>query len=161
MNLSTQIAKQFREVYLNGRWIAATNLKEQLSDVSWEQATTKIGNMNTIAALAYHINYYIAGTNNVLKGGTLDIRDKYSFDLPPIESQEDWEKLLNQIWNDGEEFVSLVEKFSDEQLSDVYVDEKYGNYFRNITAMLEHTYYHFGQIVLLKKLLKSKEITDE
>lgn len=155
-NLSKEIANHFREVQLNGNWVS-TNLKTQLSDVSWEMATTKIGTLNTIADLAFHINYYVAGIVQVMEGGSLDIRDKYSFDRPPIESQEDWEKLLNKIWSDAENFANLVEKMSDEKLSEGFVDEKYGNYRRNIFAMIEHSYYHLGQIVVLKKLLSEND----
>ncbi len=153
MKSTTQIANRFREVILNGLWIANTNFKAQLSDISWEQATQKIGNLNTIAALTFHIHYYIAGVLNVLKGGTLDIRDKYSFDLPPIESQEDWEKLLHNMWNDAEQFADLIEEMPDEKLSEDFVDRKYGTYQRNIDGMIEHSYYHLGQISLIKKML--------
>ncbi len=153
MNTTAQIAKQFREVYLDGKWVTGTNLKALLSDVTWKQATTKVGSFNTIAALAFHINYYVAGVVNVLEGGSLDIRDKYSFDFSPIESQEDWEKLLNKMWSDGEKFAKLVEQMPDEKLNEVFVDEKYGNYHVNIDVIIEHTYYHFGQIVLIKKML--------
>ena len=153
MNLSKHLADQFREVYLNGHWIANTNIKDQLSDVTWEQATTKVGSSNTLAALAFHINYYVAGMLNVFEGGSLDIRDKYSFDLPPFKSQTDWQQLLDKSWSDAEKFANLVEQMPDEKLWDVFVDEKYGNYYRNIIGMIEHTYYHMGQMVLIKKLL--------
>jgi uncharacterized damage-inducible protein DinB len=153
MKPTTQIANRFREVLLNGDWVAATNLKAQLSDVTWEQATAKIGSLNTIALLTFHIDYYIAGIVNVLEGGSLDIRDKYSFDLPPIRSQADWEKLLNKIWSDAERFADLVEQMPEEKLNEVFVDTKYGSYQRNIDAMIEHSYYHLGQIVLIKKML--------
>ncbi len=153
MNFSKQIANQFREVQLNGTWIS-TNLKKELSDVTWQQATTKIGTLNTIADLAFHVNYYVAGVVQVLKGGSLDIRDKFSFDRPPIESQADWEQLLAKIWADAEQFASLAEQLSDAQLQAGFVKEAYGNYFRNIIGMTEHSYYHLGQIVLLKKLIR-------
>ena len=153
MSLTTQIANQFREVQLNGTWVVATNLKSQLSDVNWKQATTKIGSLNTIAALTFHLNYYVAGVLKVLEGGSLDIRDKYSFDLPSIESQEDWEKLLNKSWSDAEKFANLIEQMPDEKLQENFAGEKYGNYFKNLNAMIEHSYYHLGQIVLIKKML--------
>jgi len=35
----------------------------------------------SIAALTFHINYYVAGVLNVFQGGKLEIRDKYSFDM--------------------------------------------------------------------------------
>lgn len=153
MNPSVQIAKQFREVYLSGKWVAATNLKAELSDLTWEQATKKIGSLNTIAALAFHINYYVAGLVNVFEGGTLDIKDKFSFDMPPIESQKDWEKLLSNMWSDAEKFARFVEQMPPEKLAEPFVEEKYGNYQRNILVINEHTYYHLGQIVLIKKML--------
>jgi hypothetical protein len=83
----------------------------------------------------------------------LEIRDKFSFDLPPIESQEQWETLLNKLWNDAEKFASLLEQMPDSKMNEVFVDEKYGTYLRNIDGMIEHAYYHLGQITLIKKLL--------
>ena len=157
MKPTTQIANRFREVLLNGTWVANTNFKDQLSDVTWEQAIKKVGTFNTLAALTFHIDYYIAGILNVLEGGSLDIRDRYSFDLPPIESQEDWEKLLGKIWSDAEKFASMVEQMPEERLNEVFVDEKYGTYQRNIDGMIEHSYYHLGQVVLIKKMILREE----
>ncbi|UWX59672.1 DUF1572 domain-containing protein [Chryseobacterium oranimense] len=153
MSSPSQLAKRFREVILNGLWIANTNFKAQLSDITWEQATTRVGSLNTIAMLTFHIHYYIAGIINVLEGGELEIKDKFSFDFPPIESAEQWEKLLNKLWADAEKFATLVEKIPDNKLDEAFVDEKYGSYRRNIDGMIEHSYYHLGQITLIKKML--------
>ncbi|MEM1322338.1 MAG: DinB family protein [Bacteroidota bacterium] len=152
-SLAVQIANQFREVQLNGTFIARTNLKDQIGDLSWQQATTKVGSLNTIAALTFHINYYIAGLIHLFEGGELEIRDKFSFDAPPIQSQEDWEQLRDRTWREAERFAELVEQMSEEQLNSIFVKEQYGNYRRNIEAMIEHSYYHLGQIVLLKKIV--------
>ena len=43
MENSNLIANRFREVLLNGKWIANTNYKNQLADITWEEATIKIG----------------------------------------------------------------------------------------------------------------------
>lgn len=155
MNTVLRLAKRFREVSLDGLWIANTNFKDQLKDVTWEQATAKVGSLNTIAMLTFHIDYYIAGLIRVFEGGDLEIRDQYSFDLPPIESQEQWEELLNKLWNDSEKFASLLEQMPDSKMDEVFVDGKYGTYLRNIDGMIEHCYYHLGQITLIKKLLSS------
>lgn len=152
MKRTKQIADRFREVILNGKWIANTNYKDQLSGLTWKQATLKIGSLNTIAALTFHINYYIAGILNVFEGGSLEIRDKYSFDLTPIESQENWEELLTTMWTNAEKFANIVEHMSDNKLDKVFVDHKYGSYQKNINAMIEHSYYHLGQITLIKKM---------
>lgn len=153
METTYQIANRFREVILSGTWIANTNFKHQLTDLSWEIATAKVRSLNTIALLAQHIHYYIKGIKNVFEGGSLDIKDKYSFEFPPIQSQKEWESFLTTFWNNAEAFASLIEQMPDEKLNEVFVDEKYGTYQRNIEAMIEHSYYHLGQIVLIKKIV--------
>lgn len=153
MSSPSQLAKRFREVMLDGLWVANTNFKDQLSDVSLEQATAKVGSLNTIAMLAFHIDYYIAGLINVFEGGDLEIRDQFSFDLPSIESQEQWEELLHKLWKDSEKFAVLLEQMPDSKMNEVFTNEKYGTYLRNIDGMIEHAYYHLGQITLIKKLL--------
>ncbi|HKK11186.1 MAG TPA: DinB family protein [Flavobacteriaceae bacterium] len=152
MTLSKQLAGQFREVLLNGTWVA-TNYKTQLSNVNWEQATTKKENLNTLASLAFHIDYYIAGLIQVFQGGSLDIKDKYSYDAPPITSKHDWERRLQKLFDDAKTFGNLVEQMSEAELMAPFVEDKYGSNYRNILALIEHCYYHLGQIVLIKKLL--------
>ena len=157
MNLTNILTKQFREVQLDGTWVS-TNFKDQISDVTFEEATKKVGNLNTIALLTFHINYYTAGVLNVFKGGSLDIRDKYSFDMPEMKSKDVWEKLKSKFFSDAEEFAKHIEKMSYEKLSEGFVKAEYGNYYRNIAGMIEHSYYHLGQIVLIKKLIRTESL---
>jgi len=152
MNLTGQIAKQFRDVYFGENW-TDSNLKQNLADVTWQQATRKVYSFNTISALVYHMNYYVSVAMKVLHGEPLDASDKYSFDHPPILSQEDWKKLLNKTWTDAENFANLIEQLSESKLWEDFSDNKYGNYYRNITGIIEHIHYHLGQIVLIKKIL--------
>lgn len=154
MTLSKQIANQIREVLLDGTWVA-TNYKVQLSDVNWEKATTKVKSLNTIANITFHINYYLEGLIQVFKGGSLDIRDKFSFDAPPITCQQEWENRIQKLFSNAEIFAHLVEQMHDETLMGPFVEPKYGNNYISIQATIEHSYYHLGQIVLIKKLLNS------
>lgn len=153
MSLSNYTAKRFSEVLLNGDWIAGTNFKDQLHNISWEEATKKIGSLNTIAVLTFHINYYIEGILQVLNGNTLEIKDKYSFNAPSISSQKDWDKLRNTLLVNAERFTSKIAHLSDNTLQQIFEQEKYGTYQRNLDAMIEHSYYHLGQIVIIKKML--------
>jgi hypothetical protein len=153
MTRNIAVANRVREVLLDGRWIANTNYKEQILSIDWEQAIRKVGNLNTIAALIFHINYYLAGLLRVFNGGKLDIKDKYSFDLPAIRSEADWAKLVNDFLSNAEQFANKVEQMADSDLDQTFVDEKYGSYLRNIEAVIEHSYYHLGQISLIKKMI--------
>ncbi len=152
MITSKQLADRLREVILHGTWIANTNFKDQIKPLDWKVATTKIQSLNTISILAQHIHYYIEGVKNAFLDGKLEIRDKYSFDFPPIESQTQWEAFQDTFWKDTEQLAQLIEKMTDEQLNEDFIDQKYGNYLRNINGIIEHSYYHLGQIVLIKKM---------
>ena len=155
-NTTKQIAKHFREVYFGGNW-TCSNLKDSLADVTWQNATTKVHSLNTIAALVFHINYYVEAVLKVLKGEALDSHDKYSFDVPVISSQEEWQNLLDKSWADAEEFALLVEELADEMLWKTFSEEKYGIYYRNLHGVIEHTHYHLGQIALVKKIVIQKD----
>jgi hypothetical protein len=152
MNLTKQIAKQFRDVYFGGNW-TASSLKEHLEDLSWQQATTKVYSFNTIATLVFHMNYYVGVVMEVLWGNTLNAGDKYSFDHPPVLSREDWEKLLDKTWREAESFAILIEQLQESKLWEDFSENKYGNYYRNICGLIEHIHYHLGQIVLIKKII--------
>lgn len=157
MNLSQQTAKHFSQVHFGGNW-TSVNLKDTLADVSWQQAVTKVSSFNTIAALVYHMNYYVSAVLKVLLGGVLDASDKFSFDLSPIQSEADWENLLHKTWDDAEKFASLLEQLPESSFGEIFTDEKYGTYYRNVHGIIEHIHYHLGQIVVIKKILPSNKI---
>jgi len=154
--IAEELANRLREVIINGLWIANTNYRKELSDLSFQDANTKIGSLNTIAALTQHIHYYISGILQVFNGGSLDIKDKYSFDFPEVTSQRSWEIIIEKLFDDTEKFALIVETIPESKLNEFFVDEKYGSYRRNIEAMIEHSYYHLGQIVLIKKLISNE-----
>ena len=156
MNTPKQIAKHFREVHFGGNW-TFVNLKDTLSDVTWLEATTKYQDFNTIATLLFHINYYVNPVAKVLQGEPLNASDKFSFDCPRITSQEEWENLVQKALDEAERFALEIEKLEESKLFEVFSEEKYGNYFRNLFGIIEHTHYHLGQIALIKKMIRQKE----
>jgi uncharacterized damage-inducible protein DinB len=156
MNLTAQIASHFRAIHAGGNW-TSVNLKDTLGDVSWQQATAKVYSFNTIAALVFHMNYFVEAVLKVLEGNPLDAHDKFSFDCPPVQSHQDWENLLNKTFKDAENFASLVEQMPENKLWEDFSDNKYGNYYRNLQGIIEHNHYHLGQIVLIKKIIRGNK----
>lgn len=155
MNLSQVLSKHLREVFFGGNW-TDVSLKGSLEGISWQQAITKVHSFNTTAALVYHIDYYVVAVTLVLQGQALNASDKYSFDLPPIQSEKDWKALLGKLWSDAERFATTVEQYSEEELWNEFSEGKYGDIFRNIQGIIEHTHYHLGQIVLIKKIIQQE-----
>jgi hypothetical protein len=153
MNLSQQTAKHFREIHFGGNW-TCSNLKDTLADVTWQQAITQVHAINTIATLVFHVNYFVAVALKVLQ-------DKLSFDLPPIQCQEDWDAMRAKALDEAEQFAALVEQMPESRFWEVFKDEKYGNYYRNIHGIIEHTHYHLGQIAVVKKILQQAAVTED
>lgn len=155
MNRNTHTAARLREVLLDGHWIANTNYREQLLSIDWKTATRNVGDLNTIAALTFHINYYLSGLIAAFKSGKLEISDKFSFDLPQISSQVEWNSLVSEFIENSFGFCRIVEELEEERLVQPFINENYGTYLRNIEGVVEHSYYHLGQMTLINKLLNS------
>lgn len=153
MNTNEFLASRLEEVFINGTWIVNTNYKAQLQKLSWEKATEKIAGPNSIAALTFHINYYLNGILEAFKTGELTIKDQYSFDVKPINNQNEWNNLVETLLTNAERFIVAVSQMNDEILNSDFFDKKYGTYYRNIEGVIEHSYYHLGQITLINKLL--------
>ena len=151
--MNRDLANRLREVLLEGKWIANTNFKEQITTIRWKQAIEEVEGLNTIALLTFHVNYYLKGMINVFEGGRLEIKDDLSFNMPKISSESDWLSLVNEFLSNANVFINNVEKMDKDQLSQVFEKVEYGSYKRNIEAQIEHTYYHLGQVVLIKKLI--------
>lgn len=149
-----QIARHFREVYFGGNW-TAVNLKDVLEEVTWQQAITQVYHLNSIAALVFHIHYYLSPALNALQGKPLNAHDRFSFDLPGISSDEDWQQLVTGFFADAESFAQQIEQIDETKLFEDFAGaSRYGNYYRNLFGIIEHTHYHLGQIVLIKKIIK-------
>ncbi len=152
MTVTSNIAKHFREIHFGGNW-TCSNLKDNLKGITWQQATTQVYSLNTIATLTYHVNYYVHDVIKVLEGEALNAKDENSFSHPPINSQQDWDNMVNKALSDAEKFATLIEKLPEHKLWEDFTDKKYGIYYRNLHGIIEHTHYHLGQIAIIKKII--------
>lgn len=153
--ISKHIASHLRAVFFGGNW-TWVNMKDTLTGISWQQATEKTGSLNTIAVLVYHTHYYVGAILGVLQGKPLTAHDKYAFDCPPITQASEWEALVQKSLEDAQLLAQLVEELPEEKWNEIFAEEKYGTYYRNLHGLIEHTHYHLGQISLIKKMLQEK-----
>jgi len=154
MTLPQTLAKKLHELYYGKNWTYVW-MQPVLEDITWEEATQKIGDCNTIAELVYHIHYYILKTIPVFDGQPLDAHDKYSFDAPSINSSEDWNHLIETTYTEVQKMIDHLNEMPESRIWEFMTEEKYGTWYRNIHGIIEHGHYHFGQIVLLKKLIRA------
>ncbi len=150
-----QTAKHFHDIHFGGNW-TVSNVKEQLGDVSIDMALKEVNGFNTIATLTFHMNYFVNVALNFFKTGKVVGDDKLSFDHPPIHSEKDWKMMVSHYLIQAEELTEIIKNLPDEKLLEPFGEEKYGNHFRNLHGIIEHTHYHLGQISLIKKLIQNK-----
>ncbi len=150
-NTITLISKHLRELYFGKNWTAAS-FPTVMDGIGWQLAIKERSGFNSIATLVYHMNYYVITTIDVINGSTSVPPDKDSFIKPAIHNEEDWEKLKMDTQDTVNRLLELLSGLEDDILLKTFVAERYGSYYRNIQGMIEHSHYHLGQIMILKKL---------
>lgn len=152
-NIKHELARHIREIHFGNNW-ADSAMQEVLKDVTWQQAVaTPIPNTNSIAVLVYHTNFYLNYVHKSIKDGVYKFDHAISFHVTPIESEADWQTLLQKSWDDAEAFAQTIENLSDEHNVFKVIPPFQNSFYKNIQGIVEHNHYHLGQIVLLKKLV--------
>lgn len=154
--ISESIARQLLEVYNGNNW-SVTNYREVLNSIEYKHIHHSVLGMKSILSLTYHGYYYVKALREVIEHQKLTASDKYSFDAPNISNEEAWKLFLEAICDDVNFCADAIKKWSNTQLEETFIDEKYGNYYRNISGTIEHLHYHLGQIVIIHKLLNQTD----
>ena len=149
------LAKRFDDVIFNGKHIAGTNYHAFLQEIDYETATSQALHVNSIAHLTRHVHYYINGVAYALQTGHLKIRDAYSFDFAPLQQEIEWNHVKSEFFKDATTLSQLIKGTNEFKLSLPFINEKYGSLEHNINMMVEHCYYHLGQMILLSKIYTS------
>lgn len=156
VSLSTTLARHFRQAYTGGSF-SERYLEAELRALNHRQANTSLRGANTVAALAYHLHFYVAGMQSALTGGELDTRDGASWETPAIETEEAWRQLIDECLATGEAFAKTLEALPEDALHEPFHAPTNSSTFVNALGVLEHVYYHLGQVVLLRRELEEDE----
>ena len=151
--ITNELALHIREIHFGNNW-SDSDMKMVLSDVTWQQAVaTHIPSANNIAVLVFHMNFYLNYVHKHIQGIKYVFEHEDSFKVPAIQSESDWQTLLQKTWDDAEAFAQSVEKLPDDDNFFKAIPPNHNSFYKNIQGVVEHNHYHLGQIVLLKKLV--------
>lgn len=156
--VSSLIAHNLRTTFTGGNW-TAVDFNNVLSDISWREAILEVPTCNSIAKLVTHLGYYFGPISSVLAGGPLIAKDADSFIVQTIRCEEDWGAVVERLMSAAEQLANGIERLDDSRLYEQFAGDDYGTVFRNLTGVIEHSHYHLGQIVLLKKLIRMSVIS--
>ncbi len=142
---------------ITGPNLTGSHLSQHLDDVSVDEAITSLYGLNSIAQLVFHIHYYINAVGDVLEGKPLLAKDSLSFEAPLITTEVSMAiTKRTTLCSDAALCATSRKIFTQKQLKEDFVVEKYGSYEHNLVGLLEHSHYHFGQIVIIKKMLRAQ-----
>ena len=74
-----------------------------------------------------------------------------------IKNENDWAKLKEKSLQSARDLSSAVKKFPEEKLFDLTINGD-GTYYKMLHGVIEHAHYHLGQMVLLKNLIRQKNL---
>lgn len=150
MRLTESIAQHFYEVNYGNNWTDAC-VKDSLKDVSFESATKKIGDANTIALLLFHMDFY----NMVVYDRLVGIKRHFEHEESlqhSISSEEEWQQLQRTYFGNVDKIHVAILEFDEALLFELKTKN---TPYKNLHGLVEHIHYHLGQINILKKIIFS------
>lgn len=156
MNYSEAIALHVTEAYEGNSW-SDVCVKDIVEDIQYREAVAiTAASTNTMASILHHIMFYNKAICQRLRGEEPYINDANGFDLPPLKNENDWKRLINDAMDAASEMAEAIRKFPQEKLFEENPVGK-GTFYKKFHGVIEHNYYHLGQIMILKKLIRSTQ----
>lgn len=145
---AARIADQLRRVYQGKAWLGPS-LTEILSGVTPEQAARRpIENAHTIWDLILHITAWIRiGRERLTATKTRDVTEDENW--PRMAGT--WQDALATLAREERQLEQAIQSFPDERLNEPAPAAEPQSFYELLHGVVQHTAYHGGQIILLKK----------
>jgi uncharacterized damage-inducible protein DinB len=153
VKITELLAENLRNVFEGGNW-TEVSIMDALSDVSYLEANTKTpASQNTIASLLHHLMYWNGVIVQRIQNRDPEIPPINGFDVKAPTSEKDWQLLIEQAKQSFTELSEAIKQFQPERL-DEPTNFGQSTFSKNLFGIVEHAYYHLGQIVILKKFVR-------
>lgn len=154
MSITEAIAQHIIDVHEGENWTEVT-IKETLSDVTVYEATkVPAFTPNNIAALLFHITFYSNIADERLKGNNPQIDEHNGFNVPALKTEDDWLKLKEDNLQAARKLAEAIRQTHEAKLFEPIVINGSSTY-KTLHGIAEHAHYHLGQMMLIKKWIRS------
>lgn len=149
-----RIIDQINRLHNNNNWVGF-NLYEVLDGITDESANMKLPNFNhTIHQIARHlITDYVVIKR--LKRIDYKLTNEENW-IPAEKLNHKWNDTVKSIKKNKADIIEELQNISDESL-DKPILKGYSSIYENLHGYIQHSYYHFGQIVLMKKFIDNSK----
>lgn len=142
-----KIASLLKQTFEGGAWHGPA-VRENLTNITEEQALRKLPNTHSIIELVSHM---VTWRNYVIKKLAGDAEYKISDEMN-FQDNKNWNECLQQLEDSQHQLLAAFEKFPAEKLSELVPGTKEPvTYYNLIHGIIHHDLYHTGQVGLIKK----------
>ena len=147
----------FNESYKGETWLGASLMKS-MEKISWEEVNTRPeGVKKSIAEILLHIinwRIFVIAKLKENKGFNIKINSEEDWTPIHIESQEEWNHLLERLEETQPVICNLLQTKSRYWFSEITAGKPYTNGYM-MRGIIHHDIYHLGQINWLRSNLKN------
>jgi uncharacterized damage-inducible protein DinB len=147
-----RIIEQIEQLHNNKNW-AGLNLYEMLNGITDDSANLKLPNFNhTIHQIARHLVTDFVVIKR-LQGIDYKLRNEENW-MPADKINFKWTDTVKTIKENKNELIRELQNLSDDSLDKPILKDQTSIY-ENLHGYIQHSYYHFGQIALMKKFIEN------
>lgn len=151
-SLSNLLADNLIRVYNGSNW-SDVSILESIKSLTFTQAQIVTpASQNTIASIVHHIKYWNDIIVERIGGNYPIVPEVNGFDVAVLESEADWQALLEETERSFVRLAEEIRKITTQQWDERPVPEA-STLRENAFGIVEHAYYHLGQIVMLTRLV--------
>jgi uncharacterized damage-inducible protein DinB len=136
---------------LNGAAWHGDPIWQILDGISPETAAARpLAGRHTIWEIVMHMTFWEGVATQRLAGQRAGLVEELNFPAMPSASEENWKRTLDDFRASNQNFRAALAKLDPARLNELTAAGK-RSYYAEAHGVIEHTVYHAGQIVLLKK----------
>ncbi len=106
---------------------------------------------HTIWEIVMHMTFWEGVATQRLAGQRAGLVEELNFPAMPAATNENWKQTLHQFRESNQQFQAALTKIDPARLDELTAAGK-RTYYGEAHGVIEHTVYHAGQIVLLRKM---------
>jgi uncharacterized damage-inducible protein DinB len=150
-----RIINQIEHLHNNNNWVGF-NLYEVLDRINDESANLKLPNFNhTIHQIARHLVTDFVVLKR-LQGINYELTEEENW-IPTDKLCFKWADTVNAIKDNKNAIIRELQNLSDESL-DKPILKDLSSVYENLHGYIQHSYYHFGQIVIMAKYIENSKL---
>jgi uncharacterized damage-inducible protein DinB len=151
-----RLVKLFKDHYNGNPWLDV-NISHTLADITSVEAAINYHGLNSIWQITKHLIEW-RKANMKRASGIIQHAPSHNFIYAIVDtSDKAWNKLKSDFDKVHLEFIDWLHNYNTNSFDKIYEPNQH-TYYEHIQGVLQHDAYHLGQIVILKRLIRSEYI---